>query len=119
MGAFSDGMTATALGLLTQFGEAVSFTNAAQGAYNPATGSTGAPTDTVYTGYGFPTQFSAIEQAQEEVLVSDVKLIVNKTSQAPQVDDTVTFSSKTYRVLDVQQVKAQGNDIIYILQVRI
>ena len=119
MGAFSDGLTTTALNLLTSYGEAVSFTNSVQGAYNPATGTTGAPTNTVYTGYGFPTQFSAVELAQEEVLVKDVKLIVNKTSQRPSVDDVVTFSSVTYRVIDVQEVKAQGADIIYILQVRI
>jgi len=119
MGAFSTGMASTALSLLTKFGETVSFTNAVQGTYSPTTGTTGASTDTVFTGYGFPTGFSAVELAQEEVLVKDVKLIVNKTSQRPAVDDTVTFSSVTYRVLDVQEVKAQGADIIYILQVRV
>lgn len=119
MGAFSDGLATTALNLLTSYGEAVTFTNVAQGAYNPATGTTGASTDTVYTGFGFPTQFSSVEQQQEEILIKDVKLIVNKVSQRPAVDDIVEFSSKTYRVMDVQEVKAQGNDVIYILQVRI
>lgn len=119
MGAFSDRMVATASRLLSTYGEAASFTNYAQGAYNVATGTTGSSTDTVYTGNVAPGQFSAVEQASEEVLISDVRLLVEQTSRPPEVDDTVTFSSKTYRILDVEEVKAQGADIIYILQVRI
>lgn len=119
MGAFSTTMVASAARLLSTYGEAASFTNYARGAYNVATGTTATSTDTVYTGNVAPTQFSAVEQASEEVLTSDVKLLVEQTTRAPEVDDDVTFSGVTYRVLDVQPVKAQGVDVIYILQVRI
>lgn len=119
MGAFSDNLTGVGTSLLTKFGEVVSFTNSVQGVYDVSTGTTGAPVVTVYTGFGFPTSFSAVEIDPGMVLSSDVKLIVNKTSQPPTVDDTVAFSNKTYRVLGVQEIKAQGADIIYILQVRI
>jgi len=118
MGAFSDGLTSTALALLTKFGQDGTFTREAEGEYNPITGEVGPATITTFSGKVQPDQFQNNEIDGTVIKRTDTKLIVNKTDTIPMTGDKVAFGGSTYRVVMVNKVIAQGADIIYILGVR-
>lgn len=119
MTAFTDGLTATALRLLTKYGEAVSLSKTVEGSYNTANGTVGAGTTTTYTGYGAPTSYDKTEVDGEIIKATDIRLILNKTSTVPEQGDTCVLNGTTYRVLDVKHTRASGVDIVYILQLRV
>jgi hypothetical protein len=118
MGAFSDNLTAVAAKLLLDKGQSVTFTREAEGVYDPATSTTGAPTITVYSGNAHPSKYSTFERRAEFIEQDDIKLILEKTTTEPEVGDTGVVSGLTYRVMMVTQTVAQGEDIIYTLQMR-
>lgn len=118
MGAFSDGLTATALALLTKYGQDGSFSREVEGAYNPQTGEMGASTFTTFSGKVQPDQFMANEVDGTIIKRTDTKLLVNKTDTKPLIGDVVTFGGEAYRVISNNSLIAQGADIIYILAVR-
>lgn len=118
MGAFSDGLTAVALKLLTTYGQDGTFRREVEGDYNPQTGDMGASTFTTFSGKVQPDQFMANEVDGTVIRRTDTKLLVNKTDTKPLIGDAVTFSGDTYRVVSVSSLIAQGSDIIYILAVR-
>lgn len=119
MSAFSDQMSELALGLLTEFGEAVSFTNTTEGAYNPSTGSTASGSDVVFAGFGSPQDYDASEIDGTTIQQGDVRLYVNATSQAPETGDAVTLDSRVYRVLQVRRYALNSENVLYELQIRI
>lgn len=119
MSAFSDNMSAVALGLLTKFGEAVSFTRTTEGAYNPATGSTAAGSDLVFTGFGFPEDYSNRDIDNILVQQGDARLYVNALSTPPLPQDTVTLDSVVYRVMSVRKYSTNSVNVLYELQIRV
>lgn len=119
MANFSTRMATTALRLIVTYGEAITLTRVVEGAYDPATGSTGAPTTTPYSGYGAPTNYNKLEVDGQQVKTSDIRLLVHALSVVPIPGDIVTLNSADYRVMDVDQTRAQGEDIIYTLQLRL
>lgn len=118
MTAFTDNITTTARTLLTKYGESVAFVREAEGAYDPATSSTGADTTTNYSGYGVPTQYNRADIDGDLIKASDIRLIVEKTNTEPNVGDTCTVDGTVHRVLAVTPIKVTNIDIIYILQIR-
>ena len=118
MGTFSDNLTTVAKNLLLQFGESVSFRREVEGVYDPATSTTGADTVTLYTGNAAPSKYSAFERRAEYIEQNDVKLLLEKTTEEPQVGDTAVVTGLTHRVMMVSKTVAQGADIIYTLQLR-
>lgn len=112
-------MATTALTLLTNYGEAVSFTRVVEGAYNVATSTTAAGTTTNFSGYGAPLNYTKQEIDGDNVKDTDILLIVNQVSSVPVPGDVVTINSIDYRVMNVDRTRANGVDVIFTLQLRV
>ena len=119
MSAFSDNMVAVARRLLTKFGQTITFNRSVPGTLNPVTNTTAASSDSTYTGLSAPRDYTRFERDLESVQQDDIKLITEQTSVVPIIGDTFTLNSVSYAVLEVDQVVATGDTIIYILQGRI
>lgn len=119
MGTFSTNLTATALRLLTKFGQSITFTRTTEGAFDPATNTTAAGSDSNYTGFAHPSEYTRFERDLESVRQDDIKLLVQQTTTEPEIGDRFTLDSVIYEVLEVDKIKAQGDTIIYKLQGRV
>ena len=115
---FYTNMQATASRLLTKFGQDVTITYAALETYTVAT-QTNAKTTSTFTGKGVLVDYNTSEIDDETVLAKDRRLILESTSRAPMVDDTVTVNSTVYRVMAVEEVTPAATNVIYICQLRI
>ena len=110
----------TASKLLASNGEAVTLTfPPTTPAFDPITGAAQAPSaSTTVTGNGYPSGYKKTEIDGEVIKAGDIKLILEKVTQRPEVSATATVDGKTYRIQDVQLVRKSGADIIYICQLR-
>lgn len=112
-------LTAIATQLITEFGEAVTFTREVAGEYDPTTGDT-LPGDTVtYTAFGVPENYAQKEIDGVNIIQGDRKVTIYKTTIVPEVNDAITLNGANYRVISVEQIRAQGLDIIFQMQVRV
>lgn len=119
MSAFSDEMAATALSLITEFGEAVSFVQTTEGAYDPATATTGTPSTAAYSGFGVPTDYDKRDIDGTLVQQQDTRLYVHNLSTVPGVGDKCTLDSIDYRIMDIRQYVINSAVVLYELQLRI
>lgn len=115
---FATDMTRIATQLISHFGEAMTFSRAVKDAYDPSTGRAQTTNTITFSARCAPENYKKTEIDGQLVQRGDVKLTVYKTSQVPEVGDIVTFNGADWRVIDVYQVRAQGMDVIYELQVR-
>lgn len=117
MGAFSTGLKSVANSLLTKFGQSVTINRWSTSDYNTVTGAADPMTATTYTVVAQPSAYSANEINGETIQVGDVRLIVYSTTE-PLIGDIATVDSVDYRVMSVNKAQAQGDVIIYRLNVR-
>lgn len=117
MGAFSDKMTATALRLLTNYGQSVSVVRDNIASYTVATGAVSDSGDTSYSGYGYPEQYNSYLIDGVNVKQQDVKLTFSSTTQ-PAVNDIFTVGGVAYTAQNVERITAQGNNVVYVVQLR-
>jgi hypothetical protein len=120
MSALSKKLQALALSKINQFGEDVSFSREAEGTYDPYSGNT-LPTETItYTGKGVPENFNENEKDGTIIQQGDLKLNVAQLTSQPKVGDEVTLTSRSdvFRIVNVNIVPLNGDNIIYILQLR-
>lgn len=117
MGAFSDDMAATALELLTEFGQSISVTRDVVGDYSDLTGTVSDSSDTTYSGYGYPENYSAFNIDNVLIQQNDIKLTFSSTTE-PLVSDIFTVGSLAYTAINVEKITAQGENIIYIVRLR-
>lgn len=118
MTTFAEEMQAVAIDLITEFGQSVSFSRVTEGTYNTSNSAPASGSTITYTAYGVPMDYSAFEISTKSVLSTDLKLLIHKTTQTPQVGDVATFGGVAYRVMDVNKEVANGQDIYFSLQVR-
>lgn len=116
---FYTGLQSTAASLLTSYGRSLTFTRTTPGAYNPATGTTGAGTATEYTGYGAVLEYRNREVDGERILQGDRKIILQNVSTEPNINDVVPIDSESYTVLGVMSLNPAGTNVIYTLHVRL
>lgn len=105
--------------LITEFGEAVTFSTHDSGDYDPSIGEGSADLSTSYVGYAVPFEYSAREIDGTTVLRGDKYVLCHQMSNVPAVDDTITIAGTSYRIIRVSNTRLNGDDIIYKLQVRI
>lgn len=115
---FATNMQATALRLLKKHGSLVTVTRPVATTYDTTTSVLGFTTSASYTGYGNASPFSLMELANENIQMSDLKLLFYSTTR-PAVGDIVTTSDAAYRVLNVDITNVNSSDIVYTLQLRI
>ena len=106
--------------LLAEFGEAVSLTYETDEVRNPATGEIITPaTESVVSGFGYPSRFQNAEVDGTVIKRSDTRLILNKVDEEPAQGWRAQVQGKTFRVMDVQPITKSGADVIYICQLRV
>lgn len=112
-------IAATALKLIADFGQVVTITSRAQGAYTASTSSY-AVTETTQTTRGVIDQYKAREIDGTLVQVGDSKLIVAAQGlTAPTINNTVTLAnSSKLTIKSIDPISPAGIPIIYICQVR-
>lgn len=117
MGAFSSSLTTTARQLLTNFGQVCTLTSATTGTFDPASGSVNGSSDTTTSGVCYPSAFN-LAQIDGTTIKQDDTLLIVSIAVAPSAEDLIEFGGKSYTVLNIQKITAQGSAIIYKLQVR-
>lgn len=105
--------------VIAKLGEPCTVTSTTQGTFDPATGTVGAGTTTVQTGYAAPEQYNSYEIDGAVIQQGDVKLTLSRLATRPAVGDTVTMDSVVYRIMDVYPVRMSGADVVYIVQGRV
>lgn len=115
---FSSNLRKVAKNLLDNFGETATFNRELVTGYDPTTSSVTGTTLYSFEADVYPSSYINNEIDGVTITTEDTRLIVD-AYQMPEVNDTVTFNSTTYRVLNVQQISAQGADVLYICQVRV
>lgn len=114
---FATNMAATALRLLTNYGQSVSVVRDVIGAYDTATGTVTDSSDTNYSGYGYPEGYSSYLIDGVVIEQQDIKLTFSSTT-TPLVDDIFTVGGVAYTAQNVERITAQGSNIVYIVQLR-
>lgn len=111
---------ATALKLLTKFGASATLIKRVESAYDPATGSNSI-TETSYTVKAVLLNYSANETNTSGSLIQakDRKVIMQATTVTPDVSDTLTFNSVTYRILEVNTLSPSGVNVLHELRVSV
>lgn len=111
---------ATALELITDFGASATLIKRAEGSYDPATG-TNSVTETSYTVKAVLLNYRANETNTQGSLIQakDRKVIMQATTVTPDVSDTFTFNSVTYRVVEVKTLSPSGTNVLHELRVSV
>jgi hypothetical protein len=103
--------------LLAEFQEITLTRTAAT--YDPATSSTGTPTETVQTGSGAEIEYDSRDIDGTLVKVGDKKLLLSAVDfTEPQAGDVVTVGANTYTVIRCKPTNPAGTAVLYQVQVR-
>ncbi len=115
---------ADAADMLTDFGQSVTLTRRASGAYDPATG-TAAITTSTQAGKGVILPLAAYRKNGDNIIEGDQQLLLSALKSdgsvltAPHVDDTVTLSdTSVVTIIAVDPLTPAGTDILYDCVVR-
>lgn len=114
---FASQMTATALRLLSEYGQLISVTRDNVGSFTPSTGDVPELSNTEYSGYGHPSFYKFNQIDNDLVQRKDIRLIFRSTT-APLINDLFTIGSSTYTALNIKTIMAQGSNIYYEVQLR-
>ncbi len=118
MGDFSSSLKNVANRLLNTYGQSISFVRWATTEYNTATGGVDPVNSTTFSGLCHPNTYRLDEIDGTTIQVNDIKAIVYSTTE-PKIEDEATIDSVVYRVMNVEKVQAQGEAIVYRLQLRV
>lgn len=116
---FYSNMAATALRLLTKFGQTVVFTRPTGDTFDPSLGSYSGGTTTTITGKGAAFDYKNSEIDGTIVQKGDVRVIFEASTVAPAQNDNCALDSINYRVMDVKPLSPGGTDVIFTVQLRI
>ena len=109
----------TATGLIRTFGGDVVITRDEGRQFNPTTGKYLTGLTNTYTLKGVRAQFNAFEKAGETVQEKDVRILAQAGVAVPVINDTLTFDSVEYRVMNVITESPSGTDVFYDLHCRV
>lgn len=118
MGTFSTNLKAVASRLLTTYGQTISFVRWTTTEYNAATGGVDPVEPTSFSGSVHPNTYKLDEIDGQTIQVNDINALVYSTTE-PKIEDEATVGSVVYRVMNVEKLQAQGEAIVYRLQLRI
>jgi len=114
---FQTDMYAVAYDILSELGQTITFTRDVVSDMNPMTGDVIDTTDTSYTGVGYPSNYNTYQIDGSVIQRDDVLLILN-TPDAPLENDIFVINGKSYTALTIQNITAQGGNILYKVQLR-
>lgn len=110
-------MIAVASKLLTNCGEVVDVARPNVLFVDPTTGIATEASPTNFTGYGHPSLYDVEYIDNVNILHTDIRLLFYSTT-TPLVGDVFTVDATEYNTISVQQIRAQGSNIYYIVQLR-
>jgi len=116
---FYSNLSATALKLLTKFGQAVDISRDTTSSFNPATGITTPGAQVTDSGFGASFDYTAQEIDGTNIIKGDIRLILNSVTRTPESGDTVTIDSVVYRLMNVEKIAPAGTVVIYDIQLRV
>lgn len=108
----------TASKLISNFGADSVISREDGGSYNVASGSMSGGTSASFTAKSVRAQFSIAEKASSAVQDADIKMLVEAGKGIPAIDNTLTFDSVSYRIMDVTTISPSGTDMYYELHLR-
>lgn len=118
---FATDMAATALELITEFGESVTLTRPSSSAasYDPATGIATPVSPATYTGVGYPYAYAQRDVDGTNVRQGDQRLLLATSGMVlPRTGDTVTIGATTFSVISGKQEKVAGTAVYFEAQIR-
>ena len=119
MSEFYDDLATTAQELLTEFGGVVMLTVSVPGAYNPATGSTGTPTVSTYSGVGVKLDYSQFDIDGTRIKAGDQRVYLNAGIRLiPASGNTLTMGGKVYNVVTSRPLQPADTTVLHDVQVR-
>jgi hypothetical protein len=110
-------MAATALELLTEFGQSVTLSRETGGSIDPVTGVATAGTDASVITTGLIKQYSAKMIDGTRILASDRELVLSN-EQVPLPSDKPVIGGEEWAIIDIKTVSPAGTDVCYFCQVR-
>jgi hypothetical protein len=122
MNAFYDRTAATALRLITQFGQPVTIRAITVGEYDPDTGSAPPDTITEQTAQGILLDFTG-QEFQNNSLIKQgdkkLKIAAQGLAWAPDLLNKVIVQGRTWSIVPpLKEINPAGTPILYELQVR-
>lgn len=114
---FSGRMRATTLKLLSKYGQYVAWERKIENEFNPITGEVETTNTLDYEGYGYPANYKQSQIDGTTIKQGDILLILY-TEEQPLVNDVFTVDDKDYTCQDAQRITAEGQNILYKLQLR-
>lgn len=115
---FYPALAATASRLLAEKGQTISFSRLTGATFDPVLGSNSGGSTTTFTGNGAAFNYANAEIDGTVVQMGDVRLIVESTTTAPDVNDECTVDSVVYRVMNVEPIAPAGITVINKVQLR-
>jgi hypothetical protein len=114
---FYSNMAATALRLVTKYGQSITLTRPTGGTFSPTTGAETGGTTTTITGYGAAVPWE--KTATDQNVNNDLMVILEATSTAPAINDTCTINSVAYKVVSIDIISPAGTVVAYVLRCRL
>ena len=112
-----DKTAATALKLLTRFGQTVTFVRVTGGSINPITGAEIAGTDACVTTTGLLRKYPDKMIDGTRILSGDRELILSN-EQEPLPSDKPTINGEDWSIESIDTLSPAGTVVIYTVQVR-
>jgi hypothetical protein len=105
--------------VLAKLGEPCTVSYQTGDSIDPDTGIFTAGTVISMEGFCAQEQYSASEVDGSNVLRGDLKLVVSKLLDRPEVGSVVNVDSKNYTAINVEPVRFKGADVVYMIQGRV
>lgn len=124
MSAFYDRMSATALNLITRFGQPVMLRDTAPGEYDPITGGTTPGTITEQVGSCILQDYSLQESGAANLAGSDIRqndkkiLIAAKGLTPPTLSTQILADGHTWTAVNIKEINPAGTPLVYEIQGR-
>jgi hypothetical protein len=122
MNAFYDRTAATALRLITQFGQPVTISKAEPGEYDPETGGNTSGSTIEQTAQGILLDFTGQEFQNNSLIIQGdkkLKIAAQGLEWVPDLLNKVIIQGRTWSIVPpLKEVNPAGTPILYELQVR-
>ena len=119
MASFYEGLAATALQLLTDKGQTISFSRDNVTSFDPKTGIETKGAAVTYSGAGAIFGFSKAEIDGTLIERGDKRLVLEAVTTVPAIGDAATVGGVVHRVMEVKPLNPGGTVVIYQLQLRV
>jgi hypothetical protein len=110
------GIQGAAGDVLTEYGQTITYTRTADGAYTPGTAPT--QTDTTYDMNTVVDNYALREVDGELIQAGDMRAIGQAGGTAPEVGDTATINGDVWRIVNILPINPAGLVLAYEFQLR-